>query len=141
MGMFDDIKCKYPLPVEGANALSYQTKDTDAQQLDNYEIREDGTLWHENYDPRFEENKEAPLGFYIHRDNLRWEQVPITGEVRFYTMYGIKAGQLVNANARDGWLEWSAYFADGKLNQLHMLENRAPDAANDPDQRPKRIKP
>ena len=35
MGMFDDIKCKYPLPVEGANALDYQTKDTDAQQPDN----------------------------------------------------------------------------------------------------------
>lgn len=38
MGMFDNIKCKYPLPVDGANALDYQTKDTDAQQLDNYDL-------------------------------------------------------------------------------------------------------
>lgn len=127
MGMFDDIKCKYPLPMEGANALDYQTKDTDAQLLDNYEIREDGTLWHERYDSRYEENEDAPFGFYLRRDNARWEQVSMTGEVRFYTTYGIKEdGQLTSHG--DGWLEWSAYFADGKLNQLHLVKNRVPDA-------------
>lgn len=57
MGMFDDIKCKYPLPLNGANDLVYQTKDTPAQFLDKYEIREDGTLWHENYD--IEDQSEA----------------------------------------------------------------------------------
>lgn len=112
--MFDDIRCKYPLPVDGANDLDYQTKDTPEQQLDSYEIREDGTLWHEAYDLRFEETTKAPLGFYIHRDNLRWEQVPITGEVRFYTT--------IPPN-HSGWIEWSAYFVDGKINQLHLIKN------------------
>lgn len=147
MGMFDDIKCKYPLPLAGANALAYQTKDTPMQYLDQYEIREDGTLWHEEYDTEdhseagkwMKENpgKELPesLGLLsfagcMARVNKRWEQLKLTGEIGFYTMYGIKDGQLVHANARDGWLEWSAYFVDGKLNQLHLLENRAPDAAN-----------
>lgn len=39
MGMFDDLRCHYPLPREGANALAYQTKDTPAQWMDLYEIR------------------------------------------------------------------------------------------------------
>ena len=38
MGMFDEITCKYPLSVEGANDLVFQTKDTDAQFLDLYEM-------------------------------------------------------------------------------------------------------
>ena len=119
MGMFDNIKCKYLLPLEGANALNYQTKDTDEQSIDNYEIREDGTLWHENYDSRCEDNKESPFGFSIHRDNLRWEQVFINSEVQFYTMYSVKDGQLVNSyNGR--WLKWSANFVDGKLLELKM---------------------
>ncbi len=45
--MFDELRCKYPLPVSGANRLIYQTKDTEAQCLDLYEIRKNGTLWHQ----------------------------------------------------------------------------------------------
>jgi hypothetical protein len=48
MGMFDYVKCHYPLPVKGAEDLIYQTKDTPSQWLDMYEIRADGTLWHED---------------------------------------------------------------------------------------------
>lgn len=143
MGMFDDIKCKYPLPLKGANALNYQTKDTPEQYCDCYEIREDGTLWHENYDTedhseagqwlRDHPGKEIPDSFgmwsfvgCMTRVNKRWEQVKLTGEIRFYSMYELKDGKLANVIARDGWLEWSAYFVDGKLNQLHLIENRKP---------------
>lgn len=146
MGMFDDIKCKYPLPMDGANALNYQTKDTPAQYLDLYEIREDGTLWHEDYDiedqsdsakwEREHPGEESPKELdafcgCMSKVNKRWEQIKLTGEICFYSMYGVKDGKLANVTTRAGWLEWSAYFVDGKLNQLHMLENRAPDAAND----------
>ena len=50
MGMFDELKCKYPLPIDGLSERIFQTKDTDSQFLDCYEIREDGTFWHEEYD-------------------------------------------------------------------------------------------
>jgi hypothetical protein len=50
MGMFDDLRCEYPLPAEGANALSYQTKDTPAQWMELYIIGADGRLMHEEYD-------------------------------------------------------------------------------------------
>lgn len=141
MGMFDDLICTYPLPLEGANGLAYQTKDTDAQFLDRYEIREDGTLWHEEYDhedhsdaarwERENPGKTAPEGLdrfagCLARVNKRWAQVNITGEISFCAMYGSRGGKLINTTSLDGWLEWSAYFVDGKLNQLHLIENRAP---------------
>lgn len=121
MGMFDDLRCKYPLPVKGANALAYQTKDTPAQYLDNYEIREDGTLWHEAYETRMEETKAAPLGFYLHRDNKRWEPEEMTGELRFYTTLPPN---------HSGWIEWSAYFEAGKIARLNLIEHRNADAPN-----------
>lgn len=145
MGMFDDIRCKYPLPVEGANDLAYQTKDTPEQFLDQYEIREDGTLWREDYDiedhserakwiaanpgkePPEEMNHLLSMCGCMARVNKQWKPVVLTGEVAFYAMYSICGGRITNANARDGWLEWSAYFVDGKLNQIHLIENRIPD--------------
>lgn len=121
MGLYDDLTCTYPLPVPGANALSYQTKDTDAQFLDTYEIREDGTLWHKAYDTedRSDPNAEGMLRLVgaMTRINQRWEQVMFTGEICFYTMYG---------NNDSGWLEFSAYFVHGKINQLHVIEHTVP---------------
>ncbi len=103
MGMFDNLRCKYPLPVDGANALEYQTKDTPAQYLELYEIREDGTLWHELYDTEDHSERgkwiaanpnkpeeDAPQGISallgcMARVNQRWEQLPdFTGEVCFH---------------------------------------------------------
>ena len=49
MGMFDDIECKYPLPMPNdpkgyTGSNHFQTKDLD-NSLSLYEIREDGTIW------------------------------------------------------------------------------------------------
>lgn len=132
MGMFDDIKCKYLLPLPQYQDLGFQTKDTEAQYCDNYEIREDGTLWHETYDT--EDRSEVGKWMREHpgekvketftllqyagcssRTNKKWEQVQdFTAEIRFYTSLGEK---------RTGWVEFSAYFVKGKLNQLHVLQH------------------
>jgi hypothetical protein len=45
MGMYDVVRCRYPLPVSGANARVYQTKSFNCPAMDTYEIRDDGTLW------------------------------------------------------------------------------------------------
>lgn len=134
MGMFDDIRCKYPLPVPGANDLDYQTKDTPEQLLDQYEIREDGTLWHENYDTEDHSElgrwmaehpgQEAPpevsglasISGMLTRVNKRWEPVAFTGEICFYTSLGPN---------HSGWIEFSAYFIGGKINQLILLKHDA----------------
>lgn len=121
MGMFDYLRCHYPLTVEGANERVYQTKDLECD-VDQYEIREDGSLWHQNYDTRVEETPEAPLGIWIHRDNERWEQVKLTGEVRFYDS--------LRKTQPCGWIEWSAYFVDGALKELHLVAHELPESVD-----------
>lgn len=116
MGLFDNLICKYKLPIDLKYKL-FQTKDTPAQFLDMYEIREDGTLWHNCYDieDRSDPNAEGieRLIGSMTRVNQRWEQVKdFIGEIRFYTEYDKK------------WIEFSSYFVDGQLNQIHLVKEK-----------------
>ena len=124
--MFDDITVKCPLPIVGANDYPYQTKSL-VNFCDRYEIREDGTLWHEEYDT--EDRSEAAK--WEHENpgqkapealdkfigcmtavNQRWVmESKFTGEVRFYHYLN------------PGWIEWSGYFVSGQLKELHLLEH------------------
>lgn len=115
MGLFDDLVCKYPLPTgEGTSEVSDETFQTKSLAcfLDRYEIREDGTLWHEEYDIEDQSDPDAKglekLFGMITKVNYRWVPVPLTGEVLFY---------------RDT-KEFSAYFVNGVLKELHKLNNR-----------------
>lgn len=137
MGMFDYITCKYPLPVPGANELKYQTKDTPNQFLDNYQIREDGTLWLEEYDTEdhsergkwIKEHPGEPVPEFdfwkswvgcMTRINTRWRQITdFTGEIVFYTSW-----LNYETDGDQGWIEWSAYFVNGGLKNLNLIKNR-----------------
>lgn len=128
MGMFDNITCKHPLPVAGANAMTFQTKDTPAQWLDHYEIREDGTLWHEDYDTEDQSDaakwEQAHPGQQAPREldafcgcmtkvNQRWTQLTdFTGEICFY--------EILEPN---GWIEFSAYFVNGHIKHIQLIEH------------------
>lgn len=116
MGMFDYIHCKYPLPIEGANSLEFQSKDTDAQLCDRYEIREDGTLWHQDYDveDRSDPNAEGLEALFgcMTSVNHRWVQDFMTGEISFYASSG---------PPEDEWIEFSAYFVKGQLKHLETI--------------------
>lgn len=101
MGVFDYITSKYPLPAEGANAETYQTKSLD-RDMGMYEIREDGTLWRRTFLSEDER-------FFL-SGSPRWVQaVDFTGEVVF------RGGKISDP------LDWSAYFVDGKLVQIHRI--------------------
>lgn len=119
MGMFDYLRCKYPLPLAGANDLAYQTKDTQEQWLDMYEIREDGTLWHETYETedRSDPNAEGLLALVgsMTRVNKQWEPCAMTGEIRFYTYTDDK-------DLDGSWVEFSAYMVNGKLHTLVQIK-------------------
>jgi hypothetical protein len=107
MGMFDYVKCDYELPWPEAKdfGFEWQSKETDDQYLSRYEIRADGTLWHEHYDLRWEEKPDAFLGIVQHRDNPRWEQVQHTGELEIHHIIG---------NAPDHtWYSVLFWFRDG----------------------------
>ena len=84
MGLFDDVTCRYPLPSEIPPERDWQSKSTPAQYLDHYEIREDGTLWHHEYDLRVETEEDGFLGIQMYRDNPRWTQERFTGELEIH---------------------------------------------------------
>ena len=108
MGMFDNLRCRYPLPVDGANDRLYQTKDTPSQYLDVYEIREDGALWYHASHGAAEDG----ACFANNPDCTEWRREKFLGEIRFYDY------------DRDGRrLEFSAYFVDGMLKELHLLRD------------------
>jgi hypothetical protein len=121
MGMFDYILCKYPLPLKSAQNLEFQTKDTPCQFMDYYEITESGRLKRETYDIEDRSDKTAKglaaLAGCMTRVNKRWVRETYTGEIRFYTSLG---------KNHTGWIEFSAYFVKGMLDQIHLVTHRRP---------------
>lgn len=113
MGMFDYIRCEMPCEIKG---LKCQTKSTEAQFLDNYLIKEDGTLWHEDYD--FEDQSDptatglASFRGAMTRVNPRWVQEFPTQEIVFYFWN----------NETQTSIDYSAYFVKGVLQSLNKLE-------------------
>ncbi len=106
--MFNHVCCRYPLPDPEAQNLAFQTKSLPEQLLDDYEITEDGRLLHQAYDTRWEENTGAPLGFFLHRENCRWEPVDFTGELEIHTS-SVRPG-------RGGvWYSYLVEFEEGKV--------------------------
>lgn len=110
MGMFDDIRCEYPLPLpEDQGELAgkdwskqgFQTKDL-GEGMGGYCIRADGTLW-------------LVSGRWL-ADDPEGEtfQKDFFGTVEFYGW--------VRGQKSDYQIEWVATFANGKLNDLRLRE-------------------
>jgi hypothetical protein len=105
MGMFDDIRCEYPLPGNApANATEiwFQTKDLDCQ-MHTFAITAKGALL-----------------------DSSGETVDYTGAVNFYKNNVVCSGP--GTYTRNGepahFLEYQALFEDGKLLSIRETENR-----------------
>jgi len=100
MGMFDYVRCEYPLPDYPLNApqeeIHFQTKDTDEQYLKTYVISAEGQL--------------------ILEDVLQ----DYTGGICFYDSNVVAIGP--GTYTRDGedshWLEYISTFVHGKLTHI-----------------------
>jgi hypothetical protein len=104
MGMFDYLYYK---------GNEYQSKDTPAQAMIKYELRDDNTLWREDCDSDWIEDKNAFLGGYIVDKNHRWVFCEnFLGEIRFYRSIDRK---------KDEWEEYSAYFKNGLLREINEV--------------------
>lgn len=85
MGLFDNVKLVYPVAIPGVadpSSLAWQSKTTPAQFLEDYEIREDGSLWHKEY--RLTEwitDPASPMGSRLRREDPRWVEVPFGGQL------------------------------------------------------------
>jgi hypothetical protein len=110
MGMFDLILYQ---------GEQYQTKDTDAQLLDNYRI-EDDQLWHEEYDSEWVDG-EGIFGGGLLKSNERWVLCDsFDGLIRFYREDQDRGGYKA-----DAWIEYEALFMNGhmiKLTQTRGVE-------------------
>ena len=97
MGMFDKLRCEYPLPDAEMQDEQFQTKDF-YRLLENYLITKAGRLIH---------------------DSSYWGkmEVPYTGDLRFYTSKG---------SQQDNTFEWFEYRADFQAGQLRSVKRASP---------------
>ena len=128
MGMYDDIVCKYPLPLpedtKGFHPCGFQTKDLE-NALDCYEIREDGTLWlrecereYTDGDPKGKTWSEK-IGI-VKETKVWWTHVKLTKTINMYT-YQHGEGEY------DYWVEFVIEFVDGVINKITLLKFDATD--------------
>lgn len=127
MGMFDSIKCNYPLPLplEVIDIMpdpydqEFQTKDLE-NLLDDYYLNEDGLLlWHKRK-YAWKDDDSAFLKGYM--DVVEEEIVPTDfhGVLNFYcyeTVYEDKSSD----KAKDITIDYLAKFTNGKLENIEVL--------------------
>jgi len=105
--MFDRIKCSYPLPDKEIQDEFFQTKNLENGLLE-YEIVEGGWLF--------------KIRDYKNDDS--WETVELdkpklvkhTGCINFYTFTN-------HHNIRSTWYEYQAYFVNGKLKNIEVIDS------------------
>ena len=125
MGMFDYIRCNYPLPdfpkELNIEKLLFQTKDFESQ-MHIYTITNDGLIIREEGYGEAVPEEERPyygkpewkIPLYQLFGSMRWIRtgesvLSITDAVRFYTSYGEPPYK---------WLEYQAIFEDGQLSKI-----------------------
>ena len=121
MGMYDDIVCKYPLPLpedtKGFVPLRFQTKDLD-NALDCYEIREDGTLWLRECEREYTDGNpkgktwSEKIGS-VKETKVWWTHVKLTKKINMYTYHQ-------GENEYDYWVEFVVEFVDGIINKIEL---------------------
>jgi hypothetical protein len=132
MGMFDEIRCEYPLPDSEVQEELFQTKSFE-NLMDHYTITQDGRLIkHEvKWEPVPEEErpyygtpewdkhpflqlagsiKEVPVGDV---------EIPYHGDIRFYTSKETKEP------GKREWYEYRARFTEGKVQWIKRMEERS----------------
>lgn len=114
MGLFDYLRfeSKRHLP-NGAPTEGYQTKDTPTQLMEVYEVRDDGSLWHESIKKHVRDEPDSLFGIVIERVGSQWRAQDWTGEVV----------------ALEGEWCFSLYFVRGWLCRIETLDK--PDSVPD----------
>jgi len=147
MGMFDFLKCDYPLPIgyEKLQDHEFQTKDTPEQYLLRYLITKDGRL-KEGYEKKEEvvaEETEQEEGSRLSslikkRKEQQEEFLDFHGDINFYTILSkkevVKEGETIVYSdelesygfspdeGRDTkWIEFCVRFTNGKLEWLKAV--------------------
>ncbi len=127
MGMYDDIKCEYPLPDKQVQNKVFQTKSLQCN-LDSYTITKEGRLiWHKY---RYETVPEEERPYY---GKPEWNDPLLQlagstksilvgdidvlhhGIIGFYTFIADGVGEK--------WFEYVAKFTDGQIVSIERIKN------------------
>ena len=123
MGMYDDIVCKYPLPLpedtKGYIPNGFQTKALDCG-LDCYEIREDGTLWLRECEREYTEGNPNGKTFFekfgmVKEAKVWWTHVKKTTTICMYDYQNNDGG------VYDYWVEFEIVFIDGVIDKIKLI--------------------
>ena len=132
MGVFDYVRCEYPLPgLADPTSVLFQTKDTDAMYLDKYIISKEGRLIHhkpvkwEDRSPKGATGLMALCGActpveFIDEDTnfhgvLNFYGDKHTGELRLLSLAPENFLQDLNHPEATEWFEYEATFENGFL--------------------------
>lgn len=134
MGMFDSIRCDYPLPLplEVVDILpdiynqEFQTKDLE-NLLDTYIINEDGELLWIKKEYRWKDDEDAFLKGYM--ETVKEEIVPSNfhGTLNFYFYETIYENEF-DIIAKDVTVDYFAKFTNGKIENIEILSYEIIDA-------------
>lgn len=116
MGMYDYVKCEFPLTRPEMQDRLFQTKDTPNQFLDTYTITADGRLLGPKYDLEWQEDAEAPMGGYLKRENLQMHDADFSGR---FVFYDFETGSHLDSDL----IYFEAMFDRGKLLCIRELES------------------
>jgi len=123
MGLYDYIKCEYPLPDDGPQDALFQTKDTDANYMEAYRITTDGRLVHQTV--RYE-TVPPEVRPYPNADDWRgvvgcFRSVP-TGDVTIHYHGDIYFYESIGGE----WFEYVARFTEGKVSRIWRVKKPNP---------------
>ena len=118
MGMFDEIQCKLPLPIDfdlGVDHRNYwfQTKSLECA-MDYFVLGEDRILYLRKSERIDHESGEVSFKHHL-------ERMDYIGEICFYTNL---SSMFSETAAPSGWIEFSTYFVRGELKEFHLIELR-----------------
>lgn len=127
MGMFDEVKYEYILPLEVKEEvkalgivpedLLFQTKDLDST-LSLYTINRDGRLIFKNVKYKWVDDDNAFLKGYMEEESHTLDDMNYHGDLKFYAYENVKK----DGNHFAVILDYRARFTNGKLEEV-KLEN------------------
>lgn len=127
MGVYDRIRCEYPLPDAAVQDAEFQTKSLHPQ-MSQYTITADGRLVHhmERWESVPEEERPAygtpewddPLAQNfgaVRTVPMGDVEIPLHGDIRFYASKGERANDTFK------WFEYEAHFESGRLQYVKRI--------------------
>jgi hypothetical protein len=134
MGMFDELRCEYPLPDPEVQEELFQTKSFE-NLLDYYAITKDGRLikYEIGGEPVAAEKVEKPVYHgaadtesdplarivnVVRTVPIGEVEIAYQGDIRFYTHKETKRA------GKKAWYEYQAHFTGGKVQWIQRVEER-----------------